>query len=52
MGRERTAASQVASESLGLPPGVGSWLLEGKSSRKSHSEAEEGLTHREAEEAV
>lgn len=47
MGRERMAASQVTSESLGLLPSVGSWLLEGKSSRKSHSEAEEGLLREE-----
>lgn len=43
MGHERMVPSQVTSESLGLPPSVGSWLLEGKSSRKSHSKAKEGL---------
>lgn len=35
--------SQVTSESLGLPPSTGSWLLAGKSSRKSHSKEKEGL---------
>ena len=35
--------SQVTSESLGLPPSTGSQLLAGRSSRKSHSKAKEGL---------
>lgn len=39
--------SQITSESLGLPPSIGSWLLAGKSSRKSHSKAKEGLFREE-----
>ena len=34
--------SQVMSESLGWPPGVGTWLHIGRNSRASHSKVKEG----------
>ena len=39
--------SQVMCESLGWPPGVGTWLHIGRNSRASHSKVKEGQSREE-----